>query len=72
MKERTTRFGNDIYGIAFDQIDSFPKFGARYMFHLEDAVDSPEYLVHVPTLEKSAAPVGCVAVPADVRSGAAG
>lgn len=52
--ERTKRIGNDVYSLTFDNTDNFPTFGARYMFWLEDAVDSPEYLVHFPTLLKCA------------------
>ncbi|OZJ03732.1 hypothetical protein BZG36_04145 [Bifiguratus adelaidae] len=46
-----TAFGNDIYWITFEEEDTkeFPSYGAKYMFHLEDAVDCPEYLVHFPT-----------------------
>lgn len=56
-------FGNSIYRIDFqDSIrdttddkyrkEGFTRFGCRYMFHLVDAVDCPEYLVHWPTFEK--------------------
>ncbi|KAF7732002.1 mRNA cap guanine-N7 methyltransferase [Apophysomyces ossiformis] len=59
-------FGNDIYRIEFDNIEDdddvgkkgFTKFGCKYMFHLEDAVDCPEYLVHWTTFEKLAKEYG--------------
>ncbi|KAG0174579.1 mRNA cap guanine-N7 methyltransferase [Apophysomyces sp. BC1015] len=59
-------FGNSIYRIEFDNIkdsDSggkagFTKFGCKYMFHLVDAVDCPEYLVHWLTFEKLAREYG--------------
>lgn len=49
--DRITRFGNSVYSIDFgDDFDyRFRKFGCKYMFHLEDAVDCPEFLVHWPT-----------------------
>ncbi|KAL1916688.1 uncharacterized protein VTP21DRAFT_5392 [Calcarisporiella thermophila] len=50
--------GNSIYSIRFDQRESFPLFGCRYNFHLEDAVDCPEYLVHFPTFQKLAREYG--------------
>lgn len=50
----TLEFGNSVYRIRFDTKDHFPTYGARYHFYLEDAVDSPEYLVHIPTLQKYA------------------
>lgn len=54
-------FGNSIYSITFDDIKDteddrkkigFSTYGCKYMFHLVDAVDCPEYLVHWPTFEK--------------------
>lgn len=55
-------FGNSIYHIEFENIrDSakeeekktgFTRYGCKYMFHLEDAVDCPEYLVHWLTFER--------------------
>eukprot|EP00698_Gefionella_okellyi_P016027 TRINITY_DN4563_c0_g1_i2.p2 TRINITY_DN4563_c0_g1~~TRINITY_DN4563_c0_g1_i2.p2 ORF type:complete len:158 (+),score=26.82 TRINITY_DN4563_c0_g1_i2:635-1108(+) len=45
--------GNSIYQIKFDAM-TFPAFGARYHFFLEDAVDSPEYLVELRTLARLA------------------
>ncbi|GAA5814517.1 hypothetical protein MFLAVUS_008014 [Mucor flavus] len=60
-------FGNSIYSITFDDIKDtdderkkvgFTKFGCKYMFHLVDAVDCPEYLVHWPTFERLAEEYG--------------
>ncbi|RKP13181.1 mRNA capping enzyme-domain-containing protein, partial [Piptocephalis cylindrospora] len=52
-------FGNGILRIRFDQRDSFPTFGHRYHFALEDAIDDcPEYLVHFPTLTSMALEYG--------------
>ncbi|ORY01003.1 guanine-N(7)-methyltransferase [Basidiobolus meristosporus CBS 931.73] len=52
-------FGNDIYKIEFEQKDTFPTFGHKYWFTLEDAIDNcPEYLVHFPTFEKLAKEYG--------------
>ncbi|CAO3671197.1 unnamed protein product [Rhizopus stolonifer] len=61
-------FGNSIYHIGFDNIkeDSegnkvgFTPFGCKYMFHLEEAVDCPEYLVHWKTFENLAKEYGLV------------
>lgn len=54
-------FGNSIYSITFDDIHDegdtkvgFKQFGCKYMFHLVDAVDCPEYLVHWGTFERLA------------------
>ncbi|KAI8376602.1 guanine-N(7)-methyltransferase domain-containing protein [Choanephora cucurbitarum] len=56
-------FGNSIYSITFEDIQDvdderrkigFTPFGCKYMFHLVDAVDCPEYLVHWGTFEKLA------------------
>ncbi|KAH7288300.1 hypothetical protein KP509_31G021200 [Ceratopteris richardii] len=50
-------FGNSCYNILFDDyyyekkfLPSDP-FGIEYMFHLEDAVSCPEWLVHFPTFQ---------------------
>ncbi|KAI9227679.1 MAG: guanine-N(7)-methyltransferase domain-containing protein, partial [Piptocephalis tieghemiana] len=52
-------FGNRILNIRFDQRDTFPIFGHRYHFALEDAIDDcPEYLVHFPTLASLAMEYG--------------
>ncbi|KAI9499274.1 guanine-N(7)-methyltransferase domain-containing protein [Zychaea mexicana] len=59
------KFGNSIYHIDFEDTiqdenkeTGFSKFGCKYMFHLEDAVDCPEYLVHWPTFERLAKSYG--------------
>ena len=47
------QIGNSIYSIRFERRDTFEKFGSKYWFHLEDAIDDcPEYLVHFPTFQK--------------------
>ncbi|CAO3599837.1 unnamed protein product [Absidia cylindrospora] len=58
-------FGNEFYWIEFDPLaqpksssSAFPPFGCKYMFHLEDAVDCPEYLVHWDTFERLAKEYG--------------
>ncbi|RUP47727.1 guanine-N(7)-methyltransferase domain-containing protein [Jimgerdemannia flammicorona] len=58
--ERTEplKFGNSIYSIRFEQPEPFGKFGCKYWFHLEDAVDCPEYLVHFPTFQSLASEYG--------------
>jgi mRNA (guanine-N7-)-methyltransferase len=46
-------FGNDVYEIKFEQRESFPKFGAKYTFFLQDAVDAvPEFLVNKHVLQE--------------------
>ena len=54
-RERLTRslasgllhFGNPIYNIKFDSADCTPRFGHRYTFFLQDAVEEvPEYIVY--------------------------
>ncbi|KAL8167431.1 hypothetical protein V2J09_008930 [Rumex salicifolius] len=53
-------FGNSVYGIQFD--DEFAdknfspsrSFGIKYKFHLEDAVDCPEWVVSFPLFKKMA------------------
>jgi mRNA (guanine-N7-)-methyltransferase len=52
-KMEKLEFGNDVYSIrlARDEVErGFRKFGCKYWFHLKDAVDCPEYLVHWPSL----------------------
>jgi len=45
--------GNSIYSIRFERRDRFDKFGSKYWFQLEDAIDDcPEYLVHFPTFQR--------------------
>jgi len=52
-------FGNSVYNVTFEQKDTFPRFGCKYYFTLEDAVDNcPEYLVHFPTLQQIASDYG--------------
>ncbi|KAI8047044.1 guanine-N(7)-methyltransferase domain-containing protein [Gilbertella persicaria] len=60
-------FGNSIYSITFEDIQDvnddrkkigFKPFGCKYMFHLVDAVDCPEYLVHWKTFESLAKEYG--------------
>ncbi len=52
-------FGNRYYKVAFDQIDTFPPFGNRYTFFLEDAVENvPEYVVDFEVFEDLAQEVG--------------
>lgn len=49
------KFGNDVYHIEFSgSKETFPLFGARYMFHLEGVVDCPEFLVNFDVLEELA------------------
>ncbi|XP_046736142.1 mRNA cap guanine-N7 methyltransferase [Diprion similis] len=56
----TNKFGNDIYSVEFlceDKVKP-PLFGAKYNFHLEEVVNCPEFLVHLPTLTKLALKYG--------------
>ncbi|KAF9361723.1 mRNA cap guanine-N7 methyltransferase [Mortierella sp. NVP85] len=51
--------GNSIYSIRFERRDRFDKFGSKYWFQLEDAIDDcPEYLVHFPTFQRLAEEYG--------------
>lgn len=57
-------FGNSCYSVKFDDyyfekkfLPSEP-FGIQYMFHLEDAVSCPEWLVHFPTFKALAEEYG--------------
>ena len=45
-------FGNSVFNIKPVSKENFPLFGAKYDFHLEGVVDCPEFLVHMPTMEK--------------------
>lgn len=45
-------FGNSVFNIKPVSKEDFPLFGAKYDFHLEGVVDCPEFLVHLPTMEK--------------------
>lgn len=41
------RFGNSVYQVQFDELDPTPRFGHRYTFFLQDAVEEvPEYVVY--------------------------
>jgi mRNA (guanine-N7-)-methyltransferase len=52
--------GNSVYSIKFEDIKysekgekiGFTPLACKYWFHLQDAVDCPEYLVHFPTFQK--------------------
>lgn len=59
-KAEGKKFGNDLYSVEFESDDKndVPLFGAKYNFHLDGVVDCPEFLVHVPTLEKLALKFG--------------
>ncbi|XP_046414451.1 mRNA cap guanine-N7 methyltransferase [Neodiprion fabricii] len=60
QKSDTNKFGNDIYSVEFlceDKVKP-PLFGAKYNFHLEEVVNCPEFLVHLPTLAKLALKYG--------------
>eukprot|EP00736_Rhodelphis_marinus_P008734 Rmarinus@m.26206 len=54
-------YGNTVYRIRFDEdavhrMEAGERFGLRYLFSMEDAIDDcPEYLVHFPTLVRMAA-----------------
>ncbi|KDE06696.1 hypothetical protein MVLG_03042 [Microbotryum lychnidis-dioicae p1A1 Lamole] len=46
-EEENLAFGNEVYGIKFDERDWVEQFGHRYTFFLQDAVEEvPEYVVH--------------------------
>ncbi|KAJ0974847.1 hypothetical protein J5N97_016812 [Dioscorea zingiberensis] len=53
-------FGNNVYWICFDdefsqkRFRSSSPFGIRYQFHLEDAVDCPEWIVPFPVFKSLA------------------
>jgi len=58
---KATHFGNDVYQVRFPEGASkqhLALFGARYNFQLQDVVDCPEFLVHLPVLEHLAAQWG--------------
>ncbi|CAM0141826.1 mRNA cap guanine-N7 methyltransferase [Umbelopsis sp. WA50703] len=58
--------GNSVYSIKFEDIKysekgekiGFTPLACKYWFHLQDAVDCPEYLVHFPTFQKLASEYG--------------
>ncbi|KDN40164.1 hypothetical protein K437DRAFT_191690 [Tilletiaria anomala UBC 951] len=46
LPEGQLKFGNSIYSVEFEQRESFPIFGHKYNFFLDDAVENvPEYVV---------------------------
>ncbi|XP_053718861.1 mRNA cap guanine-N7 methyltransferase [Synchiropus splendidus] len=47
-------FGNEVFQVKFESRGSYPLFGCRYHFHLEEVVDVPEFLVYFPLLEQMA------------------
>jgi len=54
-------FGNSLFSVDFPldtPLDSPPRFGAKYNFQLEGAVDCPEFLVDFRTFEELAAKYG--------------
>lgn len=54
-KSGADSFGNDVYTVKFDcDVNNPPLFGGMYHFQLDGVVDCPEFLVHVPTLQKLA------------------
>lgn len=47
VAEHPLEFGNAVYKIKFDSKDSTPRFGHRYTFFLQDAVEEvPEWVVY--------------------------
>lgn len=45
--EGPLEFGNSVYRVKFDSQDATPRYGHRYTFFLEDAVEEvPEYVVY--------------------------
>ncbi|KAI3903279.1 hypothetical protein MKW98_031933 [Papaver atlanticum] len=57
-------FGNSVYSISFDEeydekrFNSSTPFGIKYKFHLEDAVDCPEWIVPFPVFKSLAEEYG--------------
>ena len=46
--DQPLEFGNSVYRVKFDEQDPTPRFGHRYTFFLEDAVEEvPEYVVYL-------------------------
>lgn len=44
-------FGNELYRVTFEDKTNFYKYGQKYTFYLEDAIDNcPEYMVPLQTL----------------------
>ena len=53
LPDNELEFGNSFYKIRFETKKDWPLFGHCYWFALEDAIDDcPEYLIHLPTLER--------------------
>ncbi|CAI9583499.1 unnamed protein product [Staurois parvus] len=50
----TNSFGNDVYGVTFQEKGSYPLFGCKYDFRLEGVVNVPEFLVYFPILVEMA------------------
>ena len=65
-KDTVTSVGNSLYKLSFT-LSGYPsiyRFGMRYYFQLQDAVNNiPEYLVHFPTLIQFAAKHGLALIP---------
>lgn len=50
----TNSFGNDVYGVTFEEQGNYPLFGCKYDFRLEGVVNVPEFLVYFPVLVEMA------------------
>ncbi|KAM9308328.1 mRNA cap guanine-N(7) methyltransferase [Gastrophryne carolinensis] len=50
----TNCFGNDVYGVTFQEKGNYPLFGCKYDFRLEGVVNVPEFLVYFPVLVEMA------------------
>ena len=54
--ESGRRVENELYHMRFEMdaemAAKLPMVGARYHFYLEDVVDCPEYLIHLPFLTR--------------------
>lgn len=59
-KAKSNSISNSVYSINYDGDieDKIPLFGAKYQFLLDGVVDCPEFLVHMPTLERIAKKYG--------------
>ncbi|CAJ0754202.1 9379_t:CDS:2 [Entrophospora sp. SA101] len=52
LPDNELEFGNSIYSIKFEQKESYPLYGNKYWFNLEESIDDcPEYLVYFPVFE---------------------
>ncbi|CAJ0914562.1 9051_t:CDS:2, partial [Entrophospora sp. SA101] len=59
LPDNELEFGNSIYSIKFEQKESYPLYGNKYWFNLEESIDDcPEYLVYFPVFEKLAKEYG--------------